>query len=88
VLGVADHVDDGDAGGVELLNGVLGGHADGAHEKSSFLLDDDVDELVKVATGVVVVGLAGTATDLWSSVSKGGRGLGATDKCARKSAAS
>lgn len=49
---------------MKLLDNVLGGNTDGADEELGLLLDDDVDELVKGTLGVVVVGLAGAATDL------------------------
>lgn len=58
------HVHDGDAVLVELVNGPLGGNTDGAHKELGALLDDDVDELGKLALGVVVVGLASATTDL------------------------
>ena len=49
---------------MELVHDFLGRHADGANEQLGALLDDDVDEIVQTAMGVVVVGLAGVAADL------------------------
>lgn len=54
VLGVTDHVHANDAGAVELLDDSLGGNTDGGDEELGAALDDDVDELVKLALGVVV----------------------------------
>jgi len=46
VLWVADHVHDGDACFVELLDGRFGGDADGADEEGGFLVNDDVQQVV------------------------------------------
>lgn len=54
VLGVADHVHAEDAGTVELLDNGLGGDTDGGDEELGTALDDDIDELVELALGVVV----------------------------------
>lgn len=54
VLDVADHVHVDDAGSVELVDDGLGGHTDGGNEELAAGLDDDVDELVKLALGVVI----------------------------------
>lgn len=54
VLGVADHVHVDDAVGVELVDDVLGGNTDGGDEELGTGLDDDVDELVELALGVIV----------------------------------
>lgn len=54
VLGVADHVHAEDAGTVELLDDSLRGNTDGGNEELSTALDDDIDELVELALGVVV----------------------------------
>lgn len=54
VLGVADHVHAEDAGTVEPLDDSLGGNTDGRDEELSTALDDDIDELVELALGVVV----------------------------------
>lgn len=54
VLDVADHVHVEDARGVELVHDGLGGHADGGDEDLGLLLNDDVDELVELALGVVI----------------------------------
>lgn len=54
VLGVTNHVHVEDAGLVELLNDGLRGDTDGADEELSTALDDDVDEFIKLAFGVVV----------------------------------
>lgn len=57
VLGVANHVHVQDAMLVQLLDDGLGRDTDGADEESGTALDDDVDEFVKLALGVVVAGL-------------------------------
>lgn len=54
VLDVADHVHVQDAGLVQPLDGGLGGHADGADEQLGAGLDDDVDEGIELALGVVI----------------------------------
>jgi hypothetical protein len=51
---VADHVHVDDAVLVQLLNDVLRGDADGRDEELGAGLDDDVDQLVELALGVVV----------------------------------
>ncbi len=56
VLGVADHVHAEDTGTVEALDDGLGGNTDGRDEELGAALDDDVDELVELALGVVVAG--------------------------------
>jgi hypothetical protein len=58
VFWVANHVHDGDAGLVEFLDSLLGRDTNGADKKCRFLLDDDVDELRKLA--LCVVELRGT----------------------------
>lgn len=58
VLGVADHVHVEDAVLVELLDDVLGGDTDGGNEELGAGLDDDVNQLVKLALGVIVAGKA------------------------------
>jgi hypothetical protein len=66
VLGVADHVHVQDASLVQLLDDGLGGHPDGANEQLGAGVDDDVDELVQLALGVVVAvsGSAGNRAPL------------------------
>lgn len=54
VLGVADHVHAEDAGAVELLNDGLGGNTDSGNEEPGAGLNDDLDELVQLALGVVI----------------------------------
>lgn len=54
VLDVANHVHVQDAGLVQLLDDGLGRHADGADEQLGAGLDDDVDEAIELALGVVV----------------------------------
>lgn len=49
---------------MQLLNDLLGRHADGADEETGALVDDDIDELVELAAGVVIVGLSRAAADL------------------------
>lgn len=56
VLGVADHVHAEDAGAVELLDDRLGGNTDSGDEELGAAVDDDVNELVELALGVVVAG--------------------------------
>jgi hypothetical protein len=56
VLGVADHVHVEDAGRVQFLDDGFGRNADGADEELGAAVDDDVDELVELALGVVVAG--------------------------------
>jgi hypothetical protein len=51
---VSDHVHVDDAGGVELVDDGLGGHADCGDEELGAGLDDDVDELVQLALCVVI----------------------------------
>jgi len=51
---VADHVHVQDAGLVQPLDDVLGGHADGGDKELGAAVDDDGDELVELAFGVVV----------------------------------
>ena len=50
---------------MEALDSAFGGHADGGDEDLGAVLDRDFDELVELAVGVVVVGFAGGAADLW-----------------------
>lgn len=45
VLGVADHVHDGDAGSMEFVDGLLRRNAHGADKQRSFLVNDDVNEV-------------------------------------------
>lgn len=54
VLNVTDHVHVEDAVLVELINDGLGRNADGGNEELAAGLDDDVNELVKLALGVIV----------------------------------
>jgi len=60
----ADHVHDEDAGGVQAGNDVWGWDANGGDEEFGARVDGDGDEVVELAVGVVVVGLAGGAADL------------------------
>lgn len=48
---------------MELLNGVLGRNTDGRDEELGALVDNDVEKLVELAAGVVVVGLTGGTAD-------------------------
>ncbi len=57
VLGVPDHVHVEDAGFVEAVDDVEGGHADGGDEEFGAGIDDDGDEVVEFAFGVVVAGV-------------------------------
>lgn len=54
VLGVADHVHVDNAIGMKLIDNSLGGDTDGGDEKLSAGLDNNVDELAKLALGVVI----------------------------------
>ena len=54
VLGVTDHVHAEDAGTVELLNHSLGGNTDGGDEEFGTAVDDDIDELIELALGIIV----------------------------------
>jgi len=45
MLRVADHIHDGNAGLMELVDGLFRGNANGTDEQSSLLLDYDIDEL-------------------------------------------
>jgi len=54
VLRVPDHVHVEDASAVEAVNDVLGRDADGRDEHLGAGVDDDADELVELALGVVV----------------------------------
>lgn len=54
VLDVANHVHVGDASLVELVDDGLGGDTDGRDEQLGAGLDNDVDELIKLALGVIV----------------------------------
>ena len=50
---------------METLDGARGRDADGRNEDLCAVTDGDLDELVELAVGVVVVGLASAAADLW-----------------------
>ena len=54
VLGVTDHVHGEDTGTVQPLDDGLGGNTDGRDKELGATLDNDVDELVELALGVVV----------------------------------
>ena len=54
VLGVSDHVHVENAGLMQLLDDGLGWYADSADEELGTGVDDDVDEFVELALGVVV----------------------------------
>ena len=56
VLRVPDHVHVEHAGFVETLDHVLGWDADGGDEEFGAAVDDDADEVVEFALGVVVAG--------------------------------
>lgn len=49
---------------VETVNGRLGRNTDSGDEELGALLNDDGEEVVELAVGVVFVGLAGRAADL------------------------
>lgn len=54
VFRVTDHVHVENAGGVELLHNMLGRHTDGGDKQLGTALDDDVNQLVELAFGVVI----------------------------------
>jgi hypothetical protein len=54
VLGVTNHVHVKDASGVKSFNDVLGRNTDSGYEELGSFLDDNVNQLVKLALGVVV----------------------------------
>ena len=54
VLRVPDHVHVEDAGLVQPLHNRFRGHADGGDEEPGAAVDDDADELIQLALGVVV----------------------------------
>ena len=54
VLGVADHVHCEDTGFVESVDDCLGGDTNGRDKELGSALNDDVDELVQLALGVIV----------------------------------
>ena len=56
MLWVADHVHDGDTGLVQGVDDWLRWDSNGTNEERSFLLDNDVDELIELALGVVILG--------------------------------
>ena len=58
------HIHDQNASRMQAVDDVLRRHAHGGHKQPRAILDGDVNQLVEVAVGVVVVGLAGAAADL------------------------
>mmetsp|Transcript_34228 Transcript_34228/g.90821 ORF Transcript_34228/g.90821 Transcript_34228/m.90821 type:complete len:212 (-) Transcript_34228:155-790(-) len=64
VVRMAHHVHDRNARSVELVHHRPRRHPDCADEECSLLFDDDVGELVQLAMSIVMVRLAGTATNL------------------------
>ena len=74
---VAHHIHDQDAGGVEAVDDVARGHADGADEEGCFFGDDHVDQLVQESLRVVVVrGPRGAAYGWEGEVDAEGEGGG------------
>lgn len=55
MLRVADHIHNGNAGLVQGVDDWLWWDADGTNEEGGFLLDNDVDELIEPAFGVVIL---------------------------------
>jgi hypothetical protein len=47
---------------VQLLDNLLGRYTYSAHKQLGLFLDDDINQLVQVALGVVIVGLAGSGS--------------------------
>jgi hypothetical protein len=64
MLRVSDHIHDQNPRLVKPIDDPPWRHADGRHEQARAGLDGDVDELVELAVGVVVVRGAGAASDL------------------------
>ena len=62
---MADHIHVEDAGFVETLDDVLGGYADGGDEELGAGVDDDGDEFVEFAFGVVIANKTGSVIELW-----------------------
>lgn len=54
MLGMADHVHVEDASFVQFLDNVLWWNSNSRNEKGGLGVDDDVDELVEFALGVVI----------------------------------
>lgn len=52
---VSDHVHDGDACFVQRVDGLFGWDTDGADEECRLFLDDDFDELRKLAFRVIIL---------------------------------
>lgn len=55
MLGMADHVHNGDTGLVECVDSFFRGDADGTDEEGGLLFDYDLDKLGELAFGVVVL---------------------------------
>lgn len=49
---------------MKLVDGLLRGYANSADEERSFLLDDDIDELGKLALCIVIICLPSIASNL------------------------
>jgi hypothetical protein len=64
VLGVADHVHVEDASFVETVHHCLWGDTDGRDEEFNTRVDNNGDEFVKFAFGVVVAVVMGSAYEL------------------------
>ena len=58
VLGSTNHIHAEHAGLVQLVYDLLRGDTDRTDEELGALFDDDIDELVEVSLGVVIVSLA------------------------------
>lgn len=56
VLGVSNHVHDRNTCLVESFDNFNGRNTDGADEERGLFLDDNIDECVQVAFGVIVLG--------------------------------
>lgn len=54
VLGVADHVHVQDTGAVETVDNMLGRDTDGRNEEPGAAFNDNIDEFVEFALGVVI----------------------------------
>eukprot|EP00732_Lithocolla_globosa_P005756 Lithocolla_globosa_v1_NODE_6194_length_1123_cov_7.620787.p2 type:complete len:170 gc:universal NODE_6194_length_1123_cov_7.620787:330-839(+) len=64
VFGTANHIHDGDASRVQAVDSVFGGDTHSADEKSSLLLNDDVNQLGQLSSCVIVVCFPGASTNL------------------------
>src|SRR5262245_45770013 len=62
MFGVADHVHVEHSGGMETINDMLGGYANGGHEKLCTCFYNDADQFLEVAFCIVVASKLPSAT--------------------------